>query len=485
MERRWLGVALCCLACRLASAGALSVTSQPVGARVRWSRVDSPYMNTAAPTPCSLDLPAGADIVLEVTAPGYLPRFVPVADGQEGLAISLTPWRPSLVGPLSRTEPKADGDRDNGEPAADGAGVYGAQHDREQHTVTWRGADGQTRVLARWAGADREADDNEAEPRVPHLPDIWSELATSPDGRWLAYSGTDDQGGFIAIRRRDGGGGREVVRYPNVVVDYACWSADGRAMWYMATAYRGHEAVRRVLHRRDLVTGADDRYIALGNGMVTLTPDGAVACFSEQGVMLYDPATRTTRQLARGWKTSHRRRALQVSPDGRYWPACARPRVATRSTQNSPPCRWSICAAGRRATWSPHRPASPGYPTAAACWSTPRCWTHAASCSPTCGCRWPASSVPHGEPMGGRCLSWVWTTTASAALPTWTWVASSCSCPAPTGPRCGRRCRPVPNGWPWPPRSPAGASRRPRACCASSPTAGPCCSRRRSRQRAD
>lgn len=336
MSRRWLGIALCCLTWRVAAATPCSVTSRPAGARVRWSRADSPAMHTAGITPCAVDAPNGAGVVLEVTAAGHLPRFVTLAAGQTTAQVDLTRYRPELLPALAenqgvrpaRSFPHGARDEERVDPADDGAGTFGLAHElvigEEQadwrHRLLWRDWQGNERTLRQWAPAlglgwqdNRTLAGWARAATRPGDEDPWQPgPAGSPDGRWVAcVVSADKHQPVIVLVRRDGQGQREVARQTGGA-DLAgpVWSADGAALWYVV-----HGEAVNTLHRLQLDSGRDQASVTVTSPYVTESPDGAtLACWTAAGLTLMDTASGQTRVAAPGWRSGPGR--LAWSPDG-------------------------------------------------------------------------------------------------------------------------------------------------------------------------
>ena len=290
----------------------VSVTVEPPGAQVRWSRADSPRMTAAGQAPLSVDVPTDAGVVLEVSASGYLPRFVPVAAGQASVAVSLRRYELALLPELTDNR----GVRPGGRPAlfgdahfqllptADGAGWYG----RVGEPVTvegvswtaprlvWRDASGASHTLSTGLQPG-ESDDGGAC------------FASSPDGRWAAWLADRHDGGLrLALCRRDGGPARQLAAegMEGMLPQGVLWSPDGAAVW----AYDSARACSV-----DLATGRLGPTLALAVATLAISPDGRfMAYWTDRGLALRDNTSGSTKLL---WSADGRRGgSLAWSPDG-------------------------------------------------------------------------------------------------------------------------------------------------------------------------
>ncbi len=359
MTRKWLLVVLA-VGPRL-EAASLEVTTTPPGAAVRWTAPDSPVVHTAGPAPCRLTVPdragEGACTVL-CDAPGYLPaaRSVTVAALRAGpvtLAVPLRRYALSLLPALaeasrlakrpptaraSKADDADDDERDEGRydrsvPAGDGAGIY------QMHTFETEGQEGFELWWLPFGGeARRLVSDRGARPKAMHfrVPD----LTASPDGQWLAWSGSQRRAEVIRVRHRSLPLERSFKAAGGGDIDYPVWSPDGQHLAYRSEPRRAKPARRHddeddeddgpsPRDRYDAAlylhpwAGGGDRLVLRGVGpRFAFSPDGRqLALERREGLALLDLADGQVRTIAPGASLEDEPEAIRWSPDGR-WLAC-------------------------------------------------------------------------------------------------------------------------------------------------------------------
>jgi len=362
----------------------VEIVSEPAGARVVWTRPDSPVTMPGGVTPCRIEVtgPRVGPYTFIVSREGYHTGYATV-DASELVAtatrqVVLAPFELADL-PALLTDPEtalpapgvgfSDDDYDLGHevcPSPTGAGAFvyrslaGLDFETLRDEIWWAPAAGQPRRILAW---DHTHVYGHSEPWYARLryrtggDSVYSELDVSPDGRWLAFSRTVDGWCAIELLQPESRKRRVIAMLDDAVCDFPVFAPDGSALAFTLHELREPAVWRPGPPGPPQIGLADLRtsqVLTLTGETAAFSPDSQqLALGSDTGVAVYDRASGRQRPVAGLPEVTE----VQWSPDGQTLAVRQRFRSDWRDTNVAADWLWLIAVATGRAErfWSVDR----------------------------------------------------------------------------------------------------------------------------------